>query len=134
MTSLSVHDNNYVILKIYLVSMVCGLNRRHPWFSLRLMISNQEKMYFVMLIVMLIDPYMMWFISTHSYIFLILSSLFKFHCHYVFLQNSLHFWCVLNLKSIGCRWRLFPCFARAGHTCSGSTMSQVVYEGKNDPG
>ena len=29
--------------------------------------------------------------------------------------NSLHCWCVLNPRSVGCRWRLVPCFAGAGH-------------------
>ena len=27
----------------------------------------------------------------------------------------IHCCCVLNLRSVGCRWRLVPCYARAGH-------------------
>ena len=30
-------------------------------------------------------------------------------------HNGLYCWCVFNLRSVGCRCRLVPCFARAGH-------------------
>ncbi len=40
--------------------------------------------------------------------------------------NSLHCWCVLNLRSVGYRWWLVPCFARAGHICWNESHSTLL--------
>ena len=57
-----------------------------------------------------------WYCHVHSYFVqslngkqLLIGVVCRMH------HNSLHCWFLLNLKSVRYRWRLVPCFTRAGH-------------------